>query len=476
MSSFEEHFSPGALRETYDGYLRSKHDVYDDRPRIPVGVNDMTRRAFERQLDQHLAAMSRQARDGRFKFDPFREREIPKPGTSEKRVIATATIADAIFQKALYRYLYDTIDTRLGDGVHGYRYGLSPHTAVRAIRRAFAEGRVFVFDADIRKFFDSIDHAILRAMVESLPVDPRAKTYLWRFMRAGRQVMGETQPRTRTQGVPQGGVLSGMLANLYLAPMDQAIVDAGGVLVRYADDFVVCCHSPEECEKIRDVVVRELAALKLELHPEKTRVCVDGRQGVDFVGFRVSTEKVRVRDTNIHRFKARVSSTLNEIELERPRSFERALHLAALRIGRKIEGPGEPYIGRMLAKNMISHPHRRCWIGFFRIVTDLQQIRELDRWIQRQVSAFMWRTYRKKVTRRLMREFGLPTLLTQLSKARRSWPDHNRREATARVTLNELRIAGSSPRGNLRNPRRKVPTQGGGPDGDALDGGGQPLT
>lgn len=477
MPDFETDFSPDTLRTTYQGYLQGKHDVYDDRPKVPVGINGMTRRAFEHQLDLHLASMSRQTLSGRFRFAPFLEHEIPKPGSEETRTIATATIRDAVVQKALYRHVYEAVDAQLGGGVHGYRDRRSAHSAVRAIREAFAERRVFVFDADIRKFFDSIDHTLLRAMVDALQIDGRAKTLLWRFMCAGRQTKeqkrNKQQPSPRRRGVPQGGVLSGMLANLYLTPMDEAITAAGGRLIRYADDFVVCCRSPKECAEIRDVVVRELANLKLELHPDKTRDCVDGREGLDFVGFRISTNAVQIRKANVQRFKARVSSVLNDIEGNRPKSWRRAMFLIAKRVGRKITGPARLYIDRMIERGIISHPHRRCWIGFFRIVTDLDQIRDLDRWVQRQISSLMWRSYQKKITRERMKEFGLPTLLTHLSKARRpTRPSGSRANAD---DPNRVRIA-DDPRGNLRNPRRKVPTQGGGPDGDALDGGGQPLT
>jgi RNA-directed DNA polymerase len=430
-AAFDAAFSLAALDAEYEGLLRSHHDAFTDAPRIAAGSDRLTRTQFERQRTQHLTAASRQVLRGDYKFSGFLEREIPKDDTGDVRTISVAKIRDVVVQRALYGYLYPAVDARLTDSVFGYRRGRGAHDAVEAIEAHFKAGLAYVFDADLKGFFDSLNHDKLKLLIDGLAVDPRARRLAYRFCRAARVTAPATEAtpdgaryptESRKAGVPQGGVLSGLLANLYLASMDDAVRAAGGALVRYADDFVICCANQAECEKMRGLVEHSLSALDITLNPKKTTTCVHAPEGVEFLGFELRPGERRVRRKNVGKFKQRISKILSVAEEKGFRRADEALAWISWRIGLKITGPRAPYIDRMIAKGLVSHPDRRCWIGFFRIVTDDDQIRELDRWIRSQVSAHMWRLHRTRVRLTHMQAARLPSLVGQLWKARADAP------------------------------------------------------
>jgi hypothetical protein len=208
--------------------------------------------------------------------------------------------------------------------------------------------------------------------------------------------------------------------------MDDAVRAAGGALVRYADDFVICCATEADCDRMRRLVEDALGALDIALHPAKTKTCVHAKDGVEFLGFELRPGERRVRRKNVGKFKQRISQILDAAEERKAEkkfpSPEDALAWICWRIGLKITGPRSPYIDRMIAKGLASHPERRCWVAFFRIVTDEAQIRDLDRWIRSQISAHMWRVHRTRVRLRDMQTAGLPSLIGQLWKARAEAP------------------------------------------------------
>ena len=353
------------------------------------------------------------------------------------RTISIASIRDSIVQRALYQYSYDAVDRQLTGAVFGYRRGRSAHAAIRSLVDHITNGLGFVFDADLSSFFDTVDHDLLLAKVTSLGLEDRAGTLIRRFLKTGRvpshQVRehqereGKQQkysPLPRCIGVPQGGVLSGLLSNLYLADFDIAIIHRFPGYIRYADDFVVCCHSADECEQVRRLVEEQLATLRVTINTAKTQTCVHATRGVDFLGFRVSARGVRVRNRNIAKFKSRIQNLLRRVSeriAQKPRlreTPERTLSYVCWRVSFKIRGPSEDQVRTLAERGQAIHPYRRSWIGFFRIVDDLAQIRGLDRWIRLQVSQFMWREHRVRVRHRQMQEAGLPSLIKCLWKAR----------------------------------------------------------
>jgi RNA-directed DNA polymerase len=257
MSEFESCFTCERLSAGVESLLDGHFDVIAERPRISTGADRIELALFLRDQDKHLAAIGRKVQSGRYTFSPFLERHISKPDSKDMRTISVASIRDSIVQRALYEYLYPFIDAKLSASVFGYRKGISAHDAVRFIRKHFGEGRVFVFDADLRKFFDSVNHDVLLEMVQQLNLDDRANILIRRFLKTGRIPTSQVEehrirkgkqikyvPEPRLFGVPQGGVLSGLLSNLYLSQFDASIRERYDGFVRYADDC-----APRRCEE-----------------------------------------------------------------------------------------------------------------------------------------------------------------------------------------------------------------------------------
>src|SRR5262249_51237234 len=161
MPEFDSWFQVERLNSVLDSLLDGHFDVIEERPRISTGADGIDLRRFLRDRDQHLLSISKKIIEGRYTFSPFLEREIPKPGSKDTRTISVATIRDCVVQRALYGFLYPFVDVKLSSAVFGYRKGRGVHDAVSSICLHFREGRTYVFDADLRKFFDTVDHAVL---------------------------------------------------------------------------------------------------------------------------------------------------------------------------------------------------------------------------------------------------------------------------------------------------------------------------
>lgn len=416
------YFTVAALEEGYRRYCDNHFDIYAGRPRVPRGHDGISLELFEPEKEKHFRAISRKVLQGRYTFAPWRLVPIPKSG-GETREIAIAGIRDALVQRGLYEALYARVEAQLGRESHGFRKGLSAHTAVAAIREHFKNGRTFVFDADVRKFFDSVDHALLLSKVEALGLDPVAENLVWRFLRTGHRTPDGVVLPTKTVGVPQGGVVSGLLANLFLSEFDRAVSSTFKGLVRYADDFVICCDSPAECDSARELSEQRLASLKLQLHPTKTRAMVNAADGVNFLGFLIKPGSTRISQSNVDRFKGRIRNEVTEWHAEAFNTHVHGLSVLVRRLSLRIRGPGQEHIKVMLDRNLLDHPHRRNWPAFFRIADDIQQFRGLDRWIHRQISHAMWAKFQKRIRvrnwQRNAMSAGLPSLVNAVWKSRR---------------------------------------------------------
>jgi RNA-directed DNA polymerase len=424
---FDDFFSLETLEQGYQNLLDSKFDFVDEDTYLPPGSDRQDRKIFEKQREQHFRAIHRKVLQDRWIFSPFLEKSIPKI-TGGERIISLATIRDTLVQRGLYEYLYPIVDPLLSDVCCAYRRGSGAHNAIKQIRNALDAGYVHVLDADIKSFFDRVDHEALLAIARDLPIDERALRLLQVYLTTARVTSEDrrkadsAKPRTkysrepRTIGLPQGGVISGMLANLLLASFDKEMQQGDDILVRHADDFLVCCQTKEAANDAEMRAKHALDALgSLELHPDKTAVR-DATDGVDFVGFRIGRGFTRVRSANLAKFKKRIREV---IDTHKPKA-DPAWDLCRLcrRLSYKIQGPIDEIKKHKLAK----HPHHRSWIGFYRTIDDEKQIKNLDRWIREQVSRYAWQQHHGKVTAKHMQAAGLPSLYGTLWKARKPPP------------------------------------------------------
>ncbi len=231
---------------------------------------------------------------------------VPKPGSREKRPLGIPAVRDRIVQAALRHVLEPIFETEFAEQSYGFRPGRGAKDARRRVDALLKTGHHWVVDADLKSYFDTIPHERLLALVKAGVADGRALALVESFLRAG--VMEESkgwQPTER--GTPQGGVISPLLANLYLDPFDHQMARAGWELVRYADDFVILCRSEAEAQAALSQVRDWVKEAGLTLHPEKTRIVnAHARGGFDFLGYHFERGMKWPRQKSLMKLKERV--------------------------------------------------------------------------------------------------------------------------------------------------------------------------
>jgi RNA-directed DNA polymerase len=211
-------------------------------------------------------------------------RWIAKPGTSEKRPLGIPTVRDRVVQAALRNVLEPIFEKDFAAHSYGFRPGRGCKDALRRVDALLKQGYSYVVDADLKSYFDTIPHDLLMARIRDKIADNRLLTLVELFLK--QQVMEMTAGWTPETGTPQGAVLSPLLSNIYLNPLDHLMAQSGVNMVRYADDFVILCRTEAEALKALALVQGWTAQAGLTLHPTKTRI-VDAavRGGFDFLGY-----------------------------------------------------------------------------------------------------------------------------------------------------------------------------------------------
>ena len=190
---------------------------------------------------------------------------------------------DRVVQKALVHVIEPIFDATFHERSFGFRHGRGCHDALRCVENLLNEGYVYVVDADLKGYFDSIPKDRLQEMVRQKISDRRVLELIKQFLDQG--IMEELRIWTPEAGVPQGAVLSPVLSNVYLNPLDHEIASRGFQMVRYADDFVILCRSREEAEAALSVVRQWVAAYGLTFHPEKTHIVDFREQSFAFLSY-----------------------------------------------------------------------------------------------------------------------------------------------------------------------------------------------
>jgi RNA-directed DNA polymerase len=248
------------------------------------GVDHVTIEAFEIGLEARLESLTEQLRSGTYKPQPVRRAYIPKPGSSERRPLGIPTVADRVVQTALRNVIEPIFERMFEPTSYGFRPKRRSHQALREVERLLRAGHVWVVDVDIQKYFDSIPPKRLMAEVAKRIADGGVLSLIEAYLHQG--VLEGMTLWAPGLGTPQGAVISPMLANLYLHPVDIALREAGYQMVRYADDMVILCQTREEAEAALARLGELLQARELVLHPTKTRIAhLNQRPGFQFLGY-----------------------------------------------------------------------------------------------------------------------------------------------------------------------------------------------
>jgi RNA-directed DNA polymerase len=269
------------------------------------GVDGESVERFAAREDEYLSELSQALVRDMYRPQAVRRVEIPK-GDGGTRPLGIPTVKDRIVQTAIKLVIEPIFEVMFLPSSYGFRPGRGSKEALREVDRLLGEGHVFVVDADLRSYFDSIPHDRLMARVEARISDGRLLGLLRSYL--AQDIFDGLQSWTPTGGTPQGAVISPLLGNLYLHPLDVHLRDRGYVLVRYADDFVVLCRSREEAEAALAEVRGWVEANGLSLHPDKTHVgdCREPGQGFEFLGYRFEAGRRWVRKKSLDRLKDRV--------------------------------------------------------------------------------------------------------------------------------------------------------------------------
>src|SRR4029077_4439966 len=329
------------------------------------GVDGMTVEQLGAYLEEHWPRIEGEMRSGRYQPQPVRKVEIPKHGGGGTRTLGIPTVLDRLIQQALLQGLQPIFDPTFSDASYGFRPGRSTHQAVLRARAYIAEGRTWVADLDLEKFFDRVNHDVLMARVARRVKDKRVLRILRRYLQAGMMEGGLVSPRE--QGTPQGGPLSPLLSNVLLDELDKELEKRGHCFVRYADDCNVYVKSEAAGRRVMASLERFLRTrLRLRINPEKSAVARPWeRKFLAYTVTRNKKPKLKVAPQAVKRLKEKLRPMLSA--------------------GR----------GRALRQTILwLNPVLLGWRQYFRLAEVKSAFSELDEWIRRKLRVNVWRQWK----------------------------------------------------------------------------------
>lgn len=273
-----------------------------------AGVDGQSIDCFAAQAERYLGELEEDLRTGRYRAQPVRRVEIAK-ADGKRRPLGIPTVKDRIVQTAVKRVIEPIFEKDFLPTSYGFRPGRSNKDALREVKALLQAGYTHVVDADLKGFFDSIPHDRLEARLRERISDGRVMALLSGWLR--QDIVQELARWTPEGGTPQGAVISPLLANAYLHPLDEMMARHGYAMVRYADDFVVLCRCAEEAQRALTAISAWVQANGLQLHPDKTHVgdCRERGQGFDFLGYRFEADKGWVRKKSFMALKDKIRAS-----------------------------------------------------------------------------------------------------------------------------------------------------------------------
>ena len=283
--------------------LESWHEVRKNRG--AGGVDKESIEEFERNLNQNLKELHRLLKEKRYTPSPVRQVLIPKPSSGDLRPLGIPTVRDRVVQQAIRRIIEPIFEVKFKDVSYGYRPSRGAREAIQKCKEYIASGYQWAVDADIASFFDTVDHRLMMKALNDEIADGTLLDLIERFLKAG--VMKSGRLDSTHEGVPQGGVISPLLANIYLHYFDSVMAERGYRLVRYCDDFVIFTKFGRKAQRALQVSKQILEdTLRLKLSPQKTRIVHAHYDGFEFLGCLFKSGYIRPKDRSIVSFKNKV--------------------------------------------------------------------------------------------------------------------------------------------------------------------------
>jgi RNA-directed DNA polymerase len=341
-----------------------------------AGVDGMEVGELKPYLQEHWEGIKKGLLEGSYRPQAVREVEIPKSGGG-KRMLGIPTVVDRLIQQALHQVMMPIFDEHFSGSSYGFREGRNAHQAVLQARRYVAEGKRWVVDIDLEKFFDRVNHDVLMSRVARRIQDKRVLRMIRRYLQAG--MMADGMVAQRTEGTPQGGPLSPLLSNILLDDLDKELERRGHTFCRYADDCNVYVRSKIAGERVMDSLKRFLAK-RLRLRVNETKSAVARPWQRTFLGYSMTfhmTPRLKVAEGSVTRFKEKIREMIHR-------------------------GRGHNI------KTVITElqPLVRGWVAYFKLAEVKNTFEELDGWIRRKLRCILWRQWKRVYPRvtRLMRQ------------------------------------------------------------------------
>lgn len=342
------------------------------------GIDGITIEEYPKWITPRWERVRRALVEGYYQPRSVRRVAIPKPQGGE-RYLGIPTVQDRVIQQAITQVLTMEIDPTFSDTSFGFRPRRSAHDAVRQVQDYIGQGNRIAVDIDLSKFFDRVDHDILMNRLGKFIQDKRVMKLIGKFLRAG--VVIDGVQHATTEGVPQGGPLSPLLANIVLDDLDKYLEHRELPFARYADDFVICVKSSSRGHRVKAQVTRFLERkLKLSVNEEKSSVVKTN--DLNFLGFTFKGKQIRWSDKSLQQFKYRVRQLTN-------RTWGVSMAYRLFKLKQYLQG----------------------WIGYFALAKYYTPLPILDEWIRRRIRMCYLKQWRKPRTRiRNLISLGVPQL------------------------------------------------------------------
>jgi RNA-directed DNA polymerase len=360
-----------------------------------AGVDGMGVEELKPYLQEHWGRIREELLESRYEPQPVLRVEIPKPGGKGMRKLGIPTVVDRLIQQAMHQVLSPLFDPDFSETSYGFRPGRRAQQAIAKAREYVAEGKRWVVDIDLEKFFDRVNHDVLMSRVARKVKDKRVLRLIRRYLQAGIMEGGVvSQPE---KGTPQGGPLSPLLSNIILDDLDKELDRRRHYYCRYADDCNIYVGSKRAGERVMKSISGFLER-RLRLQVNKEKSAVDRPWKRVFLGFSMTWDKVprlRVAPSSVLRFKSNLKKAFREGK------------------------------GRNLSRLVDElKPVLRGWINYFQLTEVKSTFEELDGWIRRRLRCILWRQWKRPFARAknlMKRDLGEVQAWTSATNGRGPW-------------------------------------------------------